>query len=100
MRSLVEGSTRRVWIRNEVTVNPRNFTIEYYYLTLLQSSSGHRIINVFFLPLLGYATRSITLVGYQNTRSLQDLRLVQRAIQADENPNSLRMIAVFASLPT
>lgn len=48
MRSLVEGSTRRVWIRNEVTVNPRNFTIACYYMTLMQSSSGHCIINVFF----------------------------------------------------
>lgn len=80
MRSLVEGSTRRVWIRNEVTVNPRNFTIAYYYMTLVQSSGGHSTITVFVLFFhLGHAIRTLTVVGYQNARSLQISRLIKES---------------------
>lgn len=99
MRSQVEGSTRRVWIRNEVTSKQVHDCILLYDPYAIFGWSLY-YCWVFFPPPFsgGYATRTLTLVGYQNIRSLQNPRLVQGVTQASENPHPFRMIAVFASL--
>lgn len=92
MRSQVEGNTRRIWIRNEITSKNAHDCI--YSVAIMQSSDSHCIFVFVFL--LGMQ-HNLTLVSYQNPRSLQNLRLVQRVPRQIETRPSFRMIAVFES---